>query len=85
MWRLKQSFQAVLDMRPIDVVAEMNTSAVVNPHRINIIELDNDAVQVAKKGDVADVMQRFPNCYNSLTAIEISDFIVQDLIAIPGC
>ena len=69
----------------MDVVAEMNTSALVNHDRINIIELDNYAVQVAREGDIAEVMQRFPNCYNSLTAVEISDFIVQGLIAIPGC
>ena len=50
----------------------------------NIIELDNDAVQVAKEGDIADAMQRFPHCYNSLTAVEISDFIVQGLTATPG-
>ena len=80
----KHGFKGGLDMRRIDVVAEMNTSALVNHDRINIIELDNDAVQVAKEGDIADVMQRFPNCYNSLTAVEISDFIVQGLIAIPG-
>ena len=76
-------------MRRIDVVAEMNTSALLNHDRNNIIELDNDAVQVAKEGDIADVMQRFPNCYNALTAVEISEFIVQGLIAIPefwlGC
>ena len=80
----KHGFKGGLDMRRIDVVAEMNTSALVNHDRINIIELDNDAVQVAKEGDIADVMQRFPNCYNSLTAVEISDFIVQGLIATPG-
>ena len=85
----KHGFKSGLDMRRIDVVAEMNTSAVVNPHRTNIIELNNDAFEVAKKGDVADVMQRFPNCYNALTAVEISEFIVRGLIAIPefwlGC
>ena len=78
----KHGFKGGLDMRRIDVVAEMNTSAVVNPHRTNIIELNNDAFEVAKKGDVADVMQRFPNCYNALTAVKISEFIVQGLIAI---
>ena len=33
--------------------------------------------------------ERFPNCYNALTAVKISEFIVRDLIAIPelwlGC
>ena len=52
-------------MRQIDVVAEMDTSALVNDARTGLIELEDDAAQVAREGGIANVMQRFPNCYNS--------------------
>ncbi len=71
-------------MRQIGVVAEMNTSALVNDARTGLIELEDDAVQVAREGDIANAMQRFPKCYDSLTAVEISEFIVQGLIVTPG-
>ena len=41
--------------------AEINTSTLVNLDGIEMIQLNDGAVQVAKESDIADVMQRLPN------------------------
>ena len=62
--------------------AEINTSTLVNLDGIEMIQLNDGAVQVAKESDIADVMQRLPNYYKSLKAVKILDIIVQGQIAI---
>ena len=62
--------------------AKINTSTLVNLDGIEMIQLNDGAVQVAKESDIADVMQRLPNYYKSLKAVKILDIIVQGQIAI---
>ena len=51
--------------------AEINTSTLVNLDGIEMMQLNDGAVQVAKESDIADVMQRLPNYYKSLKAVKI--------------
>ena len=77
----KHGFQAVLDMCQIDAIAEMNTSALVNDAPTGVMELDKDTVRLAKEAAIAGVMLRSSNYYGSLTAVELSEFTLQGLIA----
>ena len=54
----KHGFQAVLNMRQMDVVAEMKASGLVNDAPNSLTKLENDAVQVKKKGEIANVTNR---------------------------
>ena len=54
----KRGFQAVLNMRQMDVVAEMKASGLVNDAPNSLTKLENDAVQVEKKGTIANVTNR---------------------------
>ena len=77
----KHGFQAVLDMCQIDAIAEMNTSALVNDAPTGVMELDKDTVRLAKEAAIAGVMLRSLKYYGSLTAVELSEFTLQGLIA----
>ena len=83
MWRLGHGFQAVQDMQQTDVVSEMTASRLVNDSPNSLTQFENDAVQVARESEIAKVKQQYPKWYQSMTPVEISEFILHGLIATP--
>ena len=65
------------DTPHIDVIADMNASAVVNDSDPGVLE----TVPSTNYAVIALPMQRFPNHYRSLTPDELQDFTLQGLIA----
>ena len=68
-------------MNKIDAIAEMNTSALIHQDaKAGIMNLDNEEVLLAKEAAIAPLIHS-TKYYNSLRPEELSEFILQGLVA----
>ena len=72
-----RGLKRVRDTPHVDVMADLNASAVVNDSDPGVLE----TVPSTNEALVALAMQRFPHHYRSLTPDELPDFALQGLIA----
>ena len=61
----------------------MTASRLVNDSPNSLTQFENEPVQVARKSEIAKVKQQYPKWYQSMTPVEISEFILHGLIATP--
>ena len=77
----KHGFKGVQNMNKIDAIAEMNTSALIHQDaKAGIMNLDNEEVLLAKEAAIAQLIHS-TKYYNSLRPEELSEFILQGLVA----
>ena len=77
----KHGFKGVQNMNKIDAIAEMNTSALIHHDaKAGIMNLDNEEVLLAKEAAIAQLIHS-TKYYNSLRPEELSEFILQGLVA----